>query len=113
MAGDDLEASAARISSQFLQPNIRATQISPIDEEEEEEKKAQPSKASESAPSKGGKRAGRKAMKAQFLQGQQTKMTPNPQVGEISSLRSRILSLSLFPNLHNRSYLMKEGSTTS
>ncbi len=52
-------------------------------------------------------------MRSQFLQTDKSQLKPNPQVGETGSLRARILSLSLFPNLRNRSQLMKEGSTSS
>jgi hypothetical protein len=115
---DELEASAARISSQFLQANTRATKVSPIERDELEteyelEKEAQPATVLSSAPIRGRKRAGRKAMRSLFKEANSSTLMPNPQVGEISSLRARILSLSLFPNLHNRSYLMKEGSTSS
>jgi len=52
-------------------------------------------------------------MRSQYHKTDQAKIKPNPQVGEVRSLRERILNLSLFPNIHNRSFIMKEGATTS
>lgn len=54
-------------------------------------------------------------MSAVFKQHKQTekdKMKQNPQVGEVASLRHRILALSLFPNLFNRQFLVHHGATT-
>jgi hypothetical protein len=56
-------------------------------------------------------------MKSQFLQTDKSKIKPNPQVGKAGfghdSLRAKILGLSLFPQIYNRKFLMKEGATTS
>jgi hypothetical protein len=56
-------------------------------------------------------------MRSQYLQTDKSKIKPNPRVGKTGfgpdSLRARIKALSLFPNTYNRSYLMKEGATTS
>ena len=56
-------------------------------------------------------------MRSQYLQTDRSRMKPNPQVGKsgfgADSLRARIKGLVLFPSTYNRSYLMKEGATTS
>lgn len=36
-------------------------------------------------------------------------MPKAPEVGKTTTLRERILSVSLFPNLYNKSYLQREG----
>lgn len=56
-------------------------------------------------------------MRSQYLQTDRSKIKPNPNVGKAGfgadSLRDKIKRLSLFPNTYNRTYLMREGATTS
>ena len=52
-------------------------------------------------------------MRAIYNQADRPKLNPNPNIGPTQGLRAKILGLSLFPNLYNRAYSMKEGATTS